>query len=418
MRVAMISMHTSPLQQPGIGDAGGMNVYILNVAIHLAKLGVTVDIYTRATRPSQGTVVQLQPNLRVINVVAGPYEGLSKEELCTQLTAFARGVLEFVRENHIDYDLVHSHYWLSGQVGWLIRDVWQVPLVHTAHTLAAVKNHHRSLTDTPESEARRICEQQLVDNANLLVVNTLEESNDLVHHYDAQTAKIRMMTPGTDTELFTPGTERNTERARRELGIPLCAKVVAFVGRLQEFKGPQVLIRATERLVARDPNRNLKVLICGGASGAGAALENYIGLVHELGLEHRVRFLDPRPPEELVEIYRAADIVAAPSYNESFGLVVIEAQASGTPVIAARVGGLPIVVADGETGILVDGHDPDDWADAISRMLDDDAMRLAMAERAVAHAAQFSWQSSAAALVQIYQEALAGVNSPSGPPAE
>lgn len=164
-------MHTSPLQQPGIGDAGGMNVYILNVAIHLAKLGVTVDIYTRATRPSQGTVVQLQPNLRVINVVAGPYEGLSKEELCTQLTAFARGVLEFVRENHIDYDLVHSHYWLSGQVGWLIRDVWQVPLVHTAHTLAAVKNHHRSLTDTPESEARRICEQQLVDNANLLVVN-------------------------------------------------------------------------------------------------------------------------------------------------------------------------------------------------------------------------------------------------------
>ena len=223
-------MHTSPLQQPGIGDAGGMNVYILNVAIHLAKLGVTVDIYTRATRPSQGTVVQLQPNLRVINVVAGPYEGLSKEELCTQLTAFARGVLEFVRENHIDYDLVHSHYWLSGQVGWLIRDVWQVPLVHTAHTLAAVKNHHRSLTDTPESEARRICEQQLVDNANLLVVNTLEESNDLVHHYDAQPAKIRMMTPGTDTELFTPGTERNTERARRELGIPLCAKVVAFVG--------------------------------------------------------------------------------------------------------------------------------------------------------------------------------------------
>ena len=137
--------------------------------------------------------------------------------------------------------------------------------------------------------------------------------------------------------------------------------------------------------------------------------------VHELGLEHRVRFLDPRPPEELVEIYRAADIVAAPSYNESFGLVVIEAQASGTPVIAARVGGLPIVVADGETGILVDGHDPDDWADAIARMLDDDAMRLAMAEQAVTHAAQFSWQSSAAALVEIYREALAGVSTPSGP---
>jgi len=159
MRIAMISMHTSPLQQPGSGDAGGMNVYVLSTATELARQGTKVDIYTRATRPSQGEVVEVEPNLRVINIVAGPYEGIDKEELPTQLAAFAGGVLVYARCNNLNYDLIHSHYWLSGQVGWLLRDVWQVPLVHTAHTLAAVKNAHRSEIDTPESEARRMGER-------------------------------------------------------------------------------------------------------------------------------------------------------------------------------------------------------------------------------------------------------------------
>ncbi|GAA1474434.1 D-inositol-3-phosphate glycosyltransferase [Corynebacterium felinum] len=406
MRIAMISMHTSPLMQPGIGDAGGMNVYVLNVATHLARQGVEVDIFTRATRPSQGEVVEIGDNLRVINIVAGPYEGLTKEELPTQLAAFAGGIVQFVKCFGVDYDLIHTHYWLSGQVGWLLRDIWEVPLVHTAHTLAAVKNHHRAATDTPESEARRICEQQLVDNAQVLVVNTLEETNDLVRHYDAEPDRIRVMSPGTDTELFTPGTTKNTELARRHLGIPMHAKVVAFVGRLQEFKGPQVLIKAAAEMLARDPDRNLNVIICGGASGASARLENYKNLAHELGVAHRVRFLDPRPPQELVTIYQAADIVAVPSYNESFGLVAMEAQASGTPVVAARVGGLPIAVAEGETGVLVDGHDPADWADALTQLLDDDATRMRMAEDAVVHASNFSWQSSASTLAEIYAEVL------------
>ena len=214
-----------------------MNVYILNVAKHLAQQGIDVDIFTRATRPSQGEIVSVVPGLRVINIIAGPYEGLAKEELATQLAAFAGGVIQFVKSEQLTYDIIHTHYWLSGQVGWLLRDIWEIPLVHTAHTLAAVKNHHLSPTDTPETEARRICEQQLVDNADILVVNTLEETKDLVRHYDATAEKIMVMAPGTDTTLFTPGTERNTEKARRELGIPLHAKVVAFVGRMQEFKG-------------------------------------------------------------------------------------------------------------------------------------------------------------------------------------
>ena len=402
----MISMHTSPLQQPGSGDAGGMNVYVLSTARHLARQGVEVDVYTRATRPSQGEVVEVEEGLRVINIVAGPYEGLDKEALPTQLAAFAGGIVQFHKCHDLDYDLIHSHYWLSGQVGWLLRDLWEIPLVHTAHTLAAVKNAHRSEDDSAESEARRICEQQLVDNADVLVVNTLEETADLVGHYDADADRIVVVTPGTDVDVFTPGTERNTEQSRRQLGIPLHAKVVAFVGRLQQFKGPQVLIRATAELMRRDPHRNLRVIICGGASGASATAEEYLDLARELGVARRIRFLDPRPPEELVSIYQAADIVAVPSYNESFGLVAMEAQACGTPVIAARVGGLPVAVAEGETGLLVDGHATEDWADAIGQLLDDDDTRIRMAEEAVGHAANFSWASTAARLASVYAEAV------------
>lgn len=406
MRIAMISMHTSPIEQPGSGDAGGMNVYILNTARHLARKGIEVDVYTRATRPSQGHSVEVEPGLHVINIVAGPYEGLTKEELPTQLAAFAGGVYLHAKCFSLEYDVIHSHYWLSGQVGWLLRDLWEVPLVHTAHTLAAVKNAHRSADDSQESESRRICEQQLVDNADLLVVNTVQETRDLVEHYDAAPERIVVVSPGADTELFNPGNNRATERSRRELGIPLHTRVVAFVGRLQKFKGPDVLIQATAELIRRNPHRNLRVIMCGGPSGAQSTPETYQNLARELGVERHVRFFSPRPPAELVSIYQAADIVAVPSYNESFGLVAMEAQATGTPVVAAAVGGLPIAVLDGETGLLVDSHDPQDWADALEELLDDDERRIAMGEAAVEHAATFSWDVASTQLEAIYADAM------------
>lgn len=406
MRIAMISMHTSPLQQPGSGDAGGMNVYVLNSAKELAKQGIDVDIYTRATRPSQGTVVDVDKHLRVINIVAGPYEGLAKEDLPTQLAAFAGGVLVFARCNALTYDLVHSHYWLSGQVGWLLRDAWRVPLVHTSHTLAAVKNAHRSVHDQPESDSRRICEQQIVDNADSLVVNTPEEAKDLVIHYDTDPEKVAVVAPGVDVELFNPGNHRATERSRRYLGIPLHTKVIAFVGRLQVFKGPDVLIQAVAELVRRDPARDFLVIICGGPSGAATHSTTYQDLASSLGVSRFIRFMPPRPPEELVSVYRAADVIAMPSYNESFGLVAMEAQASGTPVVAARVGGLPIAVAEGETGVLVDGHDPVTWADALAALFNDDDTRIRMAEEAVEHAAQFSWATTAERLATVYNDVL------------
>lgn len=404
MRIAMISMHTSPLEQAGTGDAGGMNVYIRNTAEQLAKLGVTVDVFTRATRPLQGEVVDLAPGVRVINCIAGPYEGLSKNELPTQMVAFTGSIIDFVREEELTYDLIHSHYWLSGQVAWLLRDLWNIRWVHTAHTLAAVKNNYLAAGDAREPESRRICEQQIVDNADLLIVNTEAEIADVEEGYDSHKARIAVVTPGANIQQFTPGTERATENARRDLGIPLRAKVIGFVGRLQKLKGPHIVLQAAAQLIKRHPEQQIRVIICGGPSGSGLERPEALqDLAEELGISHQVRFLLPRPPEELVAVYQAADVIAVPSSNESFGLVALEAQATGTPVVATRIGGLQLAVDDGRSGVLVDGHDPARWAEVLGDVLCDDERRIAMAEYAPTYAAQFSWEHTAEQLVELYR---------------
>lgn len=407
-RIAMISMHTSPLEQPGIGDAGGMNVYVLRTCEELARRGVKVDVFTRATRSSDGEIIPVADNFRVVNIVAGPYEGLEKSELPTQMTAFAGGVLEFARREGARYDLIHSHYWLSGQVGWLLSDLWRVPFVHTAHTLAAVKNMHLAAGDTPEPESRRICEQQIVDNACRLVVNTQAEANQLADLHDANLQSIDVVPPGVNVELFSPGSDRATERSRRELGIPLHAKVILFVGRLQRLKGPQVLLHGVGEMLRRNPEANVRVIVCGGLSGSGlAAPDEFTGLAASEGIDHLVRFMAPRPPEDLARLYQAADIVAVPSYNETFGLVAMEAQATGTPVVAANVGGLPIAVADGVSGLLVDGHEKGAWADALGKLVEDDELRLKLARQAREHAMEFSWQKTVDRLADVYHRASA-----------
>ncbi len=409
MRIAMVSMHTSPLEQAGVGDAGGMNVYIKNTALELGKLGFEVDIYTRATHPWQGSyhgeVVQVAPNVRTINCVAGPFEGLSKEDLPTQLAAFVRAMIAFQRRHGLQYDLIHSHYWLSGQAAWLLRELWEVPWVHTSHTLAAVKNYYLAEGDTREPESRRICEQQIVDHADALVVNTAAEVDDIRFGYDAEHAQIHVITPGADLEAFTPGTDRATERVRRDLGIPLRAKVVAFVGRIQTLKGPHILLEAMGLLCKKHPDVPLHVVFCGGTSGSKQdCVEVLKARALELGLARNVRFLAPRAPEALAGVYQAADIVAVPSHNESFGLVALEAQACATPVVAARVGGLPIAVEDQVSGILVDGHDPQDWADALEGLVLDDGRRIAMSLAAREHAMQFSWSNTAEKLGTLYRK--------------
>ncbi|WP_396925938.1 D-inositol-3-phosphate glycosyltransferase [Mycolicibacterium sp.] len=396
-RVAVLSVHTSPLAQPGTGDAGGMNVYVLQTALNMARRGVEVEIFTRATSSSDEPLVRVAPGVLVRNVVAGPFEGLDKYDLPTQLCAFTAGVLR-AEANHEPgyYDIVHSHYWLSGQVGWLARDRWAVPLVHTAHTLAAVKNAALADGDAPEPPLRSVGEQQVVDEADRLVVNTEDEAHQLISLHNADPRRIDVVYPGVDLETFTPGDRR---AARAALGVADGERVVAFIGRIQPLKAPDVLLRAAARLPG------VRVLIAGGPSGSGlAAPDALVGLATELGMADRVTFLPPQSREQLVNVYRAADLVAVPSYSESFGLVAVEAQACGTPVVAAAVGGLPVAVADGISGALVDGHEPGRWADAIDRLLARDPDELSRA--AVTHAQRFSWAGTVDGLLASYGQAI------------
>lgn len=405
-RVAVLSVHTSPTEEPGTGDAGGMNVYVAQTAIRMARRGVEAEIFTRATSSEQPPTVELEPGATVRFVAAGPFEGLGKDDLPSQLCAFTAGVLRAeARHDPGWYDVVHSHYWLSGQVGWLARDRWGVPLVHSAHTLAKVKNAALAAGDTPEPRVRVIGEDQVVAEADRLVANTEIESKQLLDLYDADPHRTVTIPPGVDTDRFRPG---DRAAARAELGLPAGAVVLAFVGRIQRLKAPDVLLRAAAELVARVPGlrERLVVLVAGGPSGSGLAEPTSLHeLAAELGITDLVRFLPPRAGGELVTVYRAADVVAVPSHNESFGLVALEAQACGTPVVATRVGGLPVAVAEGRSGLLVTGHDISDWADALGELALDPGRREQMGRTAATHAHRFSWDRTTDALLGAYDEA-------------
>ncbi len=408
-RVALLAVHTSPLAQPGTGDAGGMNVYVLQSALNLARRGIEVEIFTRATASADPPIVRVAPGVVVRNVVAGPFEGLDKYDLPTQLCAFAAGVLRAEAAHEPGYyDIVHSHYWLSGQVGWLARDRWAVPLVHTAHTLAAVKNAALAdggSPDSPEPQLRMVGEQQVVDEADRLIVNTEDEAKQLVSIHRADPAAIDIVHPGVDLDVFRPGDQ---SAARAALDLPSDEPVVAFVGRIQPLKAPDIVLRAAAKLPG------VRIIVAGGPSGSGLASPDGLArLAEKLGISARVTFLPPQSRIDLATVFQAADLVAVPSYSESFGLVAIEAQACGTPVAAAAVGGLPVAVRDGATGVLVYGHEVNQWADAIDRLL---RLRTgpqgrAMSRAAVMHAATFSWENTIDALLDSYRRAIAGFAS-------
>ena len=405
-RVAMLSVHTSPLDPPGGGDAGGMNVYIVETAKRLAERGVEVEVFTRATSSDQPPVVTLCPGVHVRHVTAGPFEGLRKEDLPAQLCAFTAGVMRAeVGHEPGWYDLVHSHYWLSGQVGWLARERWGVPLVHSAHTLARVKNLLLADGDDPEPTARIIGEEQVVAEADRLIASTDDEARELITLYGANPARVRTIAPGVDLNLFRPG---SSAAARAKLGLRPDALTLLFVGRIQPLKGPDVLLHAAALLDA-DPALagRLQVIVLGAPSGSGLAHPRHLESLRDaLNLGDVVQFRAPAPREVVADYYRAADLTVVPSHTESFGLVALESQACGTPVVAAAVGGLPTAVANEVSGVLVDGHDPQLWAKVIADLLRTPSARLALATRARDHASRFSWDRTADGLLDTYQEAI------------
>ncbi|MER7042578.1 D-inositol-3-phosphate glycosyltransferase [Streptomyces microflavus] len=421
-RIAMLSVHTSPLHQPGTGDAGGMNVYIVELAKRLAAINIEVEIFTRATTGSLPPEVELAPGVLVRHVDAGPYEGLAKEDLPAQLCAFTHGVMQaWAGQRPGYYDLVHSHYWLSGQVGWLAAQRWGVPLVHAMHTMAKVKNAALAEGDTPEPAARVIGETQIVHASDRLIANTAEEADELVRFYDADPSAVAVVHPGVNLERFRPFPKGSDKlrpgeapsaraAARARLGLPQDALIPLFAGRIQPLKAPDVLLRAVAVLLDRDPSLRSRIVVpvVGGPSGSGLAKpEGLQKLAARLGIADVVRFHPPVGQDRLADWFRAASVLVMPSYSESFGLVAIEAQAAGTPVVAAAVGGLPVAVRDEVSGFLIPGHDPEAYARAIERFADAPELVERMGAAAAAHAQCFGWDTAASATADVYTAALA-----------
>jgi D-inositol-3-phosphate glycosyltransferase len=406
-RVATISVHTSPLEQPGTGDAGGLNVYVVEVAKLLAQRGVEVDIFTRAAARDQPPVVELTPGVLVRHIVAGPFEDLDKAALPGQLCEFT---FEVLREEAAHapgrYDLVHGHYWLSGQVGAVAKERWGVPLVQSMHTLGKVKNAALAAGDAAEPDIRIRGEAEVIASADRIVANTSAEAQELIRLYDADPGRVTAVSPGVDLAVFRPGSQR---QARWRLGIPQNAIVLMFAGRVQPLKAPDVLLRAAARLVSDYPwlSGRLVVAFVGGPSGTGRNdPDGLTELAAALGISRNVRLEPPCPQSDLADWYRAATVVVVPSYSESFGLVAVEAQACGTPVVAAAAGGLRTAVRDGFSGVLVDGHDPARYAGAIWQLISDSGRLARLSRGARQHACRFGWSDTVEALLGVYGAAM------------
>jgi D-inositol-3-phosphate glycosyltransferase len=407
-RIATVSVHTSPLEQPGTGDAGGLNVYVVEVAKRLAARGVEVDIFTRAVSRDQPQVAELAPGVLVRHLPAGPFEDLDKQDLPGQLCQFTFELLR-TEAAHAPgrYDLVHGHYWLSGQVGAVAKERWGVPLVQSMHTLAKVKNAALAAGDAAEPVVRLRGETEVVASADRLVANTEDEARQLVERYDADPARVATINPGVDLSVFRPGSQAE---ARRRLGLPVDGVVLVFVGRVQPLKAPDVVLHAAARLIREDPALagKLTVAFVGGPSGTGRQdPDRLTELAGQLGLAGQLRLEPPCPQPELARWYQAATVVMVPSYSESFGLVAMEAQACGTPVVAASVGGLRTAVRDGYSGILVDSRDPVWYARAVRDLLTSPATLARLRHGAREHASRFSWSATVDSLLQLYSSVTA-----------
>jgi D-inositol-3-phosphate glycosyltransferase len=390
------------MDQPGIGDSGGMNVSIRAVAERLAAKGIEVDLFTRCRGGVDHETKVLKPGIRVISIKAGPCATIPKADLPRFLPEFLGGVIRSAHADGRGYDIVHSHYWLSGWVGRATKELWGAPLVTSFHTLGKVKNYSLARGEASEPEVRLAGEQRVIAASDRILAPTPLEAGQLVGLYRADPDRIRVVPPGVDHTIFTP---RPRHEARERLHLT-GLRLALYVGRIQPHKGPDVAVRTLAEAVARDPEltRDLQLAIVGGPSGGDAEVARLMELAGALGVADRVIMFPPQAQARLADFYAAADVVLMPSRSESFGLVALEAGAVGTPVVASAVGGLRTVVADGRTGFLVEGHDAGDHADRALQILRDERLRAALGARASRDALRFTWDVTTDAIAVVYRE--------------
>jgi D-inositol-3-phosphate glycosyltransferase len=410
VRIAMISVHTCPLATLGGKDTGGMNVYVRDLSRELGRQGIGVDVFTRSQDEHQPHVKHdLGPGNRVVHIPAGPERPLHKVELSHYLPEFVGGVREFAALSGVRYDLLHSHYWLSGIVARELRALWGTPFVHTYHTLAIMKNRIAGPSDELEPQLRLEAERHLLDVADRIISSTLAEQAQLQWLLHADTRKISVIPPGVDLELFHP---IPAEEAKAAVDIPLDSKMLLFVGRIEPLKGVDTLLRAMALLKGTPgiPERLCLAVIGGDASPDpaqyNAEMARLQALRQELGLADVVRFMGARDQDSLQYFYSAAEAVIVPSHYESFGMVALEAMACGTPVVASEVGGLVFLVRDGETGLHVPDRDPEALCRAIGNLLLNPALRSRLGRQAAEYARQYAWPIVAERIAGVYEDVL------------
>lgn len=395
--VAMLSVHTSPLDTPGrTKDAGGMNVYMRQLAQELAQNTINVDIFTRWTDERTPQIVPLNRRVRVIHIKAGPRSPMHKNSLHHYIPAFVRNIEEFRRSEARCYDIVHSHYWLSGIAAMQLACAWDIPHVTMFHTLGRLKQEANKGEQEPL--LRLEMEQRLIQRTDCIIAATADERIQMIRACGATASQVKVIPCGVDLKLFVP---HDRWHAREYLGLKQHRPVLLFAGRLDPFKGPDVLLRAAAMM-----EQDAQIVIVGGKLTGDPELQQLQALAKDLKISARVKFLGARPQEELPLIYSAADVMVMPSYHESFGLAAVEALACGTPVVATRAGGLTTIVQHGKTGFLVP-RCPGFFAERLDMLLQNPALRASMSAAARDSVQQFSWKNVARQMHTVYDSLIA-----------
>ena len=392
--VAMLSIHTSPLDHPGrTKDAGGMNVYMLELAQKLMKYHTQIDIFTRRTNKYTPQIVHLGKNTRIIHVQAGPMAPLHKNDLYQYTPTFARYIDEFRRRESMHYDLIHSHYWLSGVAATRLACHWDIPHATMFHTLGRLKQ--LANPNEPELPLRLEMEQRLIRHVDCIIAPTSEERNQMIRHCGAMASRVAVIPCGVDLKYFIP---MSSGLARQRLGLPAERPILLFAGRLDPFKGPDLLLRAAALM-----RQDALVVIVGGSGSGDKDMQQLREQAQQLNIADRVLLLGARPREEMPLFYNAANVTVVPSYHETFGLAAVESLACSTPVVATRTGGLTTIVQHGENGFLVP-RCPGFFAERLDAMLSDNQLYACLQSAARPSITQFSWEKVAQEVHMVYQE--------------